>query len=101
MNAPKEDRRAGKTDMAGARSLLKASNAIVEQYDGKVNPMQTLAVQVLLSCLGDRFVYEEMDELQEQQQEAREQRAEEEQREVTEAHSPSETGDPNQIEKEV
>ena len=96
MNAPKEDREAGKTDMVGPNSLMKASKAIIEQYEGKVNPMQTLEVQVLLSCLGDRFVYEEIDEVQENQQQAQEQQTREEHLEVTEARDPS---NPNDIER--
>lgn len=99
MNAPKEDREAGKTDMVGPNSLRKASKAIIEQYEGKVNPMQTLEVQVLLSCLGDRFVYEEMDEVQENQQQAQEQQTREEHLEVTEARDPSDPSNPNDIER--
>lgn len=95
MNAPREDREAGRTDMTGAESLVKASKAIIEQYDGAVDPMRTLEIQALLSCMGDRFVYEEMDELQEQQQ------SEEERLEVTEEREPGKPGDPSQFGKEV
>ena len=90
MNASEEDKKAGKTDMDGVKSLVKASKAIIEQYDGKVDPMQTLEVQVLLSCLGDRFVYEEADKLREQQ-------SKEESLEVTEPRDPGETSSPNEI----
>ena len=95
MNAPREDREAGRTDMTGAESLVKASKAIIEQYDGAVDPMRTLEIQALLSCMGDRFVYEEMDELQEQQQ------SEKERLEVTEEREPGKPGDPSQFGKEV
>ena len=59
-----------------------------------VDPMQTLTIQAMMSCLGDRFTFEQADEMEESQ----EQKAEEERLEVTEA---CESGDPTQIGKEV
>ena len=56
--------------------------------------MQTLTIQAMMSCLGDRFTFEQADEMEESQ----EQKAEEERLEVTEA---CESGDPTQIGKEV
>lgn len=94
MNAPKKDREAGKTDLAGAKSLMRAGQAIIEQYDGKVAPSGTLEVQALLACLGDRFTFEEADQVQENQQQAQEQQAEEERLEVTEARDPGNPGEP-------
>lgn len=99
MNAPEKDRRAGKADMAGANSLAQAGKAIVAQHeeilaDGTkqvqwVDPTTTLTVQVLMSCLGDRFNFEQADKIQENQEQAKEQESEEERLEVTEARDPS------------
>ena len=53
------------------------------------DPTQTLTVQVLMSCLGDRFNFEQADKIQENQEQAKEQESEEERLEVTEARDPS------------
>ena len=96
MNAPEEDREAGRTDMAGAESLRKAGQAIIKQYDGKVAPSETLAVQALLACLGDRFTFEEADEVQDNREKA--QKLEEEKSlEVTEARDPGNPSAPDEI----
>ena len=63
-------------------------------------PEDTLTVQALLSCLGDRFNFEQVDEIQENQDRAREDREQEtekERLEVTEARDPSDTVDPDSI----
>ena len=57
-----------------------------------------------MACLGDRFTFEQADEIQENQekvQEDQEQEAKKERLEVTEARDPGETSDPDQIGKEV
>ena len=114
MNASEEDKEAGKTDMAAANSLADAGKAIIAQHetveeDGTkrvawFDPTQTLTIQVLMSCLGDRFTFEQADKIQENQdkvQEDKEQEDKEDRLEVTEAHSPSKTSDPTQTGKEV
>ena len=104
MNASEEDKKAGRTEQTLTESLANAGKAINERYNGRVAPEDTLTVQVLLSCLGDRFNFEQVDEIQENQdkaQEDREQETEKERLEVTEACDPSETGEPNQPGKEV
>ena len=104
MNASEEDQASGRTEQTLAESLANAGKAINERYNGRVAPEDTLTVQVLLSCLGDRFNFEQVDEIQENQdkaQEDREQETEKERLEVTEACDPSETGEPNQPGKEV
>ncbi len=85
MNASEEDK--GRTEQTLANSLAKAGKAIVDQHvevrpDGTkqvtfVDPSATLTVQALLSCLGDRFNFEEADQIQEDQEKAEEQRTEE------------------------
>ena len=100
MNASKEDQASGKTERTLTESLANAGTAINERYNGKVAPEDTLTVQVLLSCLGDRFNFEQVDEIQENQdrgQEDREQETEKERLEVTEARDPSDTVDPDSI----
>ncbi|MCI9156553.1 MAG: hypothetical protein HFF44_06385 [Lawsonibacter sp.] len=107
MNASEEDK--GRTEQTLTDSLAKAGKAIVDQNtelmpDGTkrvtwVDPTATLTVQVLLSCLGDRFNLEQADKIQENQEQAKEDR--EERLEVTEQRDPSETSAPNFIEKEV
>ena len=109
MNASEEDK--GRTEQTLANSLAKAGKAIVDQHvevrpDGTkqvtfVDPSATLTVQALLSCLGDRFNFEEADQIQEDQEKAEEQRTEEERLEATETRGPSETSGPNPIGKEV
>ncbi len=106
MNASEEDKASGKADQAAAKSLADAGKAIVAQSeeileDGTkrvkwVDPTQTLTVQVLMSCLGDRFTFEQADRIQENQKD-QEQKAEEERLEVTEARDPSDTIDPDSI----
>ena len=77
-------------------ALANAGKTINERYNGKVAPEDTLTVQALMACLGDRFTLEQADKVQENQdkaQEDREQKAEEERLEVTEARDPGETQD--------
>lgn len=112
MNASEEDQESGKADQDAVEALAKAGAAIVDQAtevmpDGTkrvkwVDPMQTLTVQAMMACLGDRFTLEQADEVRENQdkaQEDREQEAKEERLEVTEARDPGET--PDIIRKEV
>lgn len=112
MNASEEDQESGKADQDAVEALAKAGAAIVDQAtevmpDGTkrvkwVDPMQTLTVQAMMACLGDRFTLEQADEVRENQDRAREDReqeAEEECLEVTEARDPGET--PDIIRKEV
>ena len=101
MNASEEDKASGKTEQTLTNSLAQAGKAIIERYGGKVAPEDTLTVQALLSCLGDRFNFEQVDEVEENNREAQEQEAEEKNLEVTEARDPSETSDPIQTGKEV
>lgn len=110
MNASEEDKASGKADQDAVEALAKAGAAIVDQAtevmeDGTrrvtwVDPMQTLTVQAMLACLGDRFTFEQADKIQDSQDKARENReqeAEKESLEVTEACDPSDTIDPNSI----
>lgn len=110
MNASEEDKASGKADQDAVEALAKAGAAIVDQAtevmeDGTrrvtwVDPMQTLTVQAMLACLGDRFTFEQADKIQDSQDKAREdqkQEAEKEALEVTEARDPSDTIDPNRI----
>lgn len=112
MNASEQDKESGKADQDAVEALAKAGAAIVDQAtevmpDGTkrvtwVDPMQTLTVQALMACLGDRFTLEQADKVQENQDKAQEdweQKAEEEPLEVTEARDPGET--PDIIRKEV
>ena len=111
MNASEEDKESGKTEQTLTNSLADAGKAIVAQSeeimeDGTkrtrwVDPTQTLTVQVLLSCLGDRFNFEQVDQVEENNRETLEQEEDEMRLEVTEAQNPSETSDPTQIGKEV
>ncbi len=111
MNASEEDKASGKTEQTLTNSLADAGKAIVAQSeeimeDGTkrtrwVDPTQTLTVQALLSCLGDRFNFEQVDQVEENNRETLEQEEDEMRLEVTEAQNPSETSDPTQIGKEV
>lgn len=107
MNASEEDKASGKTERTLTESLANAGKAIAEQAEeimedgakrvGWVDPTQTLTVQALLSCLGDRFNFEQVDEIQESQEKSRENQEQENKEkglEVTEARDPSEPGDP-------
>ena len=106
MNAPKEDREAGKTDLAAANSLADAGRAVIAQHtvvleDGTkeiewVDPTRTMEVQALLACLGDRFTFEEADQVQENQEKA-EELEEEQSLEVTEARDPGNPREPYDI----
>ena len=89
MNASEEDQASGRTEQTLAESLANAGKAINERYNGKVAPEDTLTVRVLLSCLGDRFRFEQADQIQEDRDEAREREVEKEK--VTEARDPGET----------
>ena len=111
MNASEEDKASGKTERTLTESLTNAGKAIAEQAEeimedgtkrvGWVDPTQTLTVQALLSCLGDRFNFEQVDQVEENNRETLEQEEDEMRLEVTEAQNPSETSDPTQIGKEV
>lgn len=101
MNASEEDKASGRTERTLTDSLVQAGKAIIERYDGKVAPEDTLTVKVLLSCLGDRFNFEQVDEVQEnireaqEDREGQEQEAEEECLDVTEQRDLSDTGGPS------
>lgn len=107
MNASDEDRESGKADQDAMEALAKAGAAIVDQAtevmpDGTkrvhwVDPMQTLTVQAMIACLGDRFAFEEADKVQENQAEAEEQREQKERLDVTEQRDLSGTDDPIDI----
>ena len=102
MNASEEDQASGRTERTLTNSLTQAGKAISEQYGGKVDPTTTLTVQVLLSCLGDRFNFEQADKVEEntqETQEVREQEAQEERLDVTEQRDLSVTSDPNTFER--
>ena len=111
MNASEEDKESGKTEQTLTNSLADAGKAIVAQSeeimeDGTKRtrwggPTQTLTVQVLLSCLGDRFSFEQADQVEENNRETLEQEEDEMRLEVTETRDPGETSDLNQIGKEV
>ena len=98
--------------MIDAMNASEEDKAITEQAEeimedgtkrvGWVDPTQTLTVQALLSCLGDRFNFEQVDQVEENNREALKDQEDNEKRlEVTEAQNPSETSDPTQIGKEV
>ena len=99
MNASEEDKASGKTERTLVNSLSSAGKAIIAQHETVLedgtrqvewfDPTQTLTVQVLMSCLGDRFNFEQADKIQENQEQAKEQESEEERLEVTEARDPS------------
>lgn len=107
LNAPEEDKESGRLEQTLTKSLMQAGKAIQEQSeeilpDGSkwvtyVDPMTRLSVQVLLSCLGDQFKFEQVDEVQENireaQREVQEQKTEEEGLDVTEQRDLSNTGD--------
>lgn len=110
MNASEEDQASGKTERTLTNALANAGKAITDQSteileDGTkrvtwVDPAQTLTVQAMLSCLGDRFNFEQVDEIQENQDKAQENREQETEKgplEVTEARDPSDTIDPHSI----
>lgn len=110
MNASEEDKKMGKTNLAEASSLADAGKAIIAQHETVLedgaklvtwfDPTQTLTVQVLMACLGDRFTFEQADKVQENQEKAeenQEQQAEKEKLEVTEKRTLSETGDPTTL----
>lgn len=111
MNASEEDKESGKTDMAAANSLADAGEAIIAQHeivleDGTkqvswFDPTQTLTIQVLMFCLGDRFTFEQADKVQENQDKIREDQEQEDKEERLEVTETRETSDPNQIGKEV
>lgn len=111
LNAPKEDVESGRLEETLTKSLMKAGKAITEQSEevledgtkvvGWVDPLTRLSVRVLLACLGDRFNFEQADEVQENIREAqelregREQENEEEGLDVTEQRDLSDTSDPS------
>ena len=76
--------------------LLKASQSISERTEGKLDPVETLTVQAILACLGDRFTFEEADQGQDNREKA--QKLEEEKSlEVTEARDPGNPSAPDEI----
>ena len=87
MNVSSRDRESGRARETAEEILLKASQTIAEKTGGKVDPTTTLTVQAILACLGDRFTFDQADELQAE----REDRAEEEKRaeEVTQQEQTS------------
>ena len=104
MNASEEDKRSGRLERTLTKSLADAGKSIAEQNeevleDGTrqaewVDPSLSLTIQVLLSCAGDRFTFEQADEVRENAEESLEkQRAGEESRNVTEKRDLSSTGD--------
>lgn len=111
LNAPEEDFKSGKVEQTLTESLKQAGKAIQEQSeeilpDGSkwvtpVDPLTRLSVRVLLACLGDRFNFEQIDDVQEntrmarEDRELREQETEEEGLDVTEQRDLSDTGDPS------
>ncbi len=108
MNASEEDKASGKTERTLTESLAKAGEAITAQSeevleDGSklvqwVDPTTKLSVQVLLSCLGDRFSFEQADKVEENTQEAQEvqeQELQEEGLDVTEQRDLSITSNPS------
>lgn len=108
MNASEEDKRSGRLERTLTKSLADAGKSIAEQHeevqeDGTrqaewVDPSLSLTIQVLLSCAGDRFTFEQADEVRENAEESLEkQRAGEESRNVTEKRSLSDTGDPEEL----
>lgn len=100
MNASEEDKVSGKMERTLTESLANAGKAINERYNGRVAPEDTLTVQALMACLGDRVTFEQVDEIQKDQDKAQEdqkQEAEKERLEVTEARDPSDTIDPDRI----
>lgn len=76
MNVSSRDRESGRARETAEEILLKASQTIAEKTGGKVDPTTTLTVQAILACLGDRFTFDQADELQAE----REDQAEEEKR---------------------
>ena len=117
MNAPEEDKESGKLEQTLTKSLAKAGKAVTEQSeevleDGTklvawVDPLTRLSVRVLLSCLSDRFDFEQVDQVQENIREAQEiqevrgQETEEEGLEVTEQRdlSDKQPSDPTILER--
>lgn len=108
MNASEEDKRSGRLERTLTKSLADAGKSIAEQNeevleDGTrqaewVDPSLSLTIQVLLSCAGDRFTFEQADEVRENAEESLEkQRAGEESRNVTEKRDLSSTGDLDEI----
>ncbi len=108
MNASEEDKRSGRLERTLTKSLADAGKSIAEQHeevqeDGTrqaewVDPSLSLTIQVLLSCAGDRFTFEQADEVRENAEESLEkQRAGEESRNVTEKRDLSSTGDLDEI----
>lgn len=77
MNVSRRDRESGRARETAEEILLKASQTIAEKTGGKADPADTLTVQVILACLGDRFTFDQADEFQaERQDRAEEERTE-------------------------
>ena len=84
-------------DAVTADDLGKASKAVYERHNGEVSPEKSLTLQVMLSCLGDRFTFDQVDEVQENTEKAMElekQKVKEESLEVTEKRGLSDPRDP-------
>lgn len=114
ITASEEDVKSGRLERTLVNSLAKAGRAITEQHetvleDGTrrvewIDPAQSLTIQVLLSCAGDRITFEQVDEIRENTEEAleqAEQEAGEESLNVTEKRELSDPSDPNDNKKEV
>lgn len=117
LNASEEDKESGRLEQTLTKSLAKAGKAVTEQSEevledgtksvGWVDPLTHLSVRVLLSCLSDRFDFEQVDQVQEnireaqEVQEVREQETEEEGLDVTEQRdlSDKQPGDPTILER--
>ena len=114
MTASEENVKSGRLERTLTESLARAGKAIAEQReevleDGTrqvewVDPSLSLTIQVLLSCAGDRFTFEQADEIRENTEESQvqeEQEAREDSLNVTEKRDLSDPSDPNHDEKEV
>ena len=114
MTASEENVKSGRLERTLTESLARAGKAIAEQReevleDGTrqvewVDPSLSLTIQVLLSCAGGRFTFEQADEIRENTEESQvqeEQEAREDSLNVTEKRDLSDPSDPNHDEKEV
>lgn len=121
LNASEEDLESGRLEQTLTKSLMQAGKAITEQSEdvledgtksvGWVDPLTHLSVRVLLSCLGDRFNFEQADEVRENIREAQELRERQEQgaekesldvtgqRDLSDTGNPSDQSDPTTLER--
>lgn len=114
MTASEEDLESGRLERTLTRSLAKAGRAITEQHEKVLedgtrrvewgDPAQSLTIQVLLACAGERITFEQADEIRENTEkglEQAEQEAVEESLDVTEKRELSDPSDPDNSKKEV